>query len=109
MGETPYVSVSPWPNVKPEKYSEKVLETISFYEKIETDIKNIIKATKMSPKKAVIYVFPPELEKCLDLPSYLKRNLNLEAVVYATNDPNKFDPKDKSKSTRMGRPGIHLE
>ena len=63
----------------------------------------------MSLEKAVIYVVPSELETYSRLPSYLKRWLDIEAVVYATNDPNKYDPNDKAKAARAGRPGIYLE
>ena len=68
-----------------------------------------MKATKISPEKALIYVAPPELELYSRLPSYLRRRLDIEAVVYATDDPTTYDPGNRAKAARMGRPGIHLE
>jgi len=109
LGEEGYVSTASWPTVDLEKYNEKILDTMGKFLKVEEDIKNILKATKIIPKKAMIYVIPLELEKYSKLPRYLERHLNVEAVVYATNDPNRYDPENKAKAARMGRPGIYLE
>lgn len=109
LGEEGYVSIAYWPKINMAKYDEKILDIIKSYKKIEEDIKKIMKATKMTPTKAIIYVIPTELEKYEELKVYLKRRLKIETFIYATNDPNKYDPKNKAKSAKMGRPGIYLE
>jgi leucyl-tRNA synthetase len=109
LGERDYVSVTPWPKIEHIKYDTKVLQTMSSYQKIEEDIKKIIKATKHIPKKAFIYVIPPEKEIYKELEDYLKRRLKIDVSIYALNDPKKYDPKNKAKQTKRERPGIYLE
>ena len=96
-----------WPEVK--KYDSKVLETIEAYKKISEDVEKIKGIAKTSLSKAFIYLIPGELEKFRGLPAYLKRHSGLETIIFSTSDPSKYDPKNKSKSTKPGRPGIYLE
>ena len=109
LGENGYVLTASWPTADMEKYDDKILDTIEGFDKVEEDLKNILKATRIIPKKAMIYVIPPELEKYSNLPKHLERHLNVEVVVYATDDPDIYDPENKAKAARFGRPGICLE
>ncbi len=109
LGEESYVSTASWPIVDCEGYDKEILHVMDKYNEVEEDIKNIMKATNISPKKIVIYIIPPELEKYSKLPAYLKRRLDVDIVVYATDDPNKNDPENRAKAAKKGRPAIYLE
>jgi len=109
LKENGYVSVAAWPTVCPEKYHRKVLETINSYRKILGDIRKIEIVTKKAAERVYIYVIPSELEKFKELSSYLRRYMNVDVTIYATNDPSRYDPKNKAKTARIGRPGIYLE
>jgi len=40
----------------------------------------------------------------------LKRDFGFENVkVFMTSDPKKYDPEDKSKRAKFGKPGIFVE
>ncbi len=108
LGKKGFASTtSKWPEI--EKYDKQVLETMESYKKIAWDVEKIKGIAKNPVKKAFIYVIPPELEKFRELPSYLKRHVNLEVSVFSSSDPSKYDPKLKSKAAKPGRPGIYLE
>jgi len=109
LKENGYVSVAGWPTVCPEKYHREVLEAINSYQTILEDIKKIEIVAKRTTKIVYIYVIPSELEKFKELTSYLKRYMNVDVTIYATNDPSRYDPKNKAKTARIGRPGIYLE
>ena len=109
LGENGYVSAASWPAADKETYDAEILDTMDRFDKVEEDIKNILKVTKVIPKKAMIYVIPSELEKYSNLPKHLERHLNIEVVVYATDDAEIYDPDNKAKAARFGRPGIYLE
>ena len=39
----------------------------------------------------------------------IKKRTGLDIEVYMTNDKSKYDPENKSKKVKPGRPGIYLE
>jgi len=68
--------------------------------KLRSDISQIIKLTGRKNPKIYVYVLPKELKIYEDVDG-----INL----FAVNDKNKHDPKNKSKNVKPGRPGIYLE
>jgi leucyl-tRNA synthetase len=109
IGENNYVSVTSWPKTHFEEHHKKILEVIEKYDNIAEDIKNISKVLRTPVKKAFIYIIPPELSMYKDLASFLKKRLNIDVTLYANNNPNRYDPQNKAKQARKGRPGIYLE
>jgi hypothetical protein len=109
IGEDSYVSVTSWPKINSEEYYKKTLEVMEKYDEIAEDIKKISKVLRTPVKKAFIYIIPPELSIYKELATLLKRRLNIDVTLYANNNPNKYDPQNKAKQARKGRPGIYLE
>jgi leucyl-tRNA synthetase len=109
IGEDSYVSVTSWPKIHSEEYYKKTLEVMEKYDEIAEDIKKISKVLRTPVKKAFIYIIPPELSIYKELATLLKRRLNIDVTLYANNNPNKYDPQNKAKQARKGRPGIYLE
>lgn len=109
LKEEGYISIAAWPTIHPKKYDIEVLETKKIYEKIVEDIKNIQKSTKKAYKRAFIYVIPSEVEKFREIVDYIQNSMNLNTTIYATNDPTKYDPRNKVKTAKKGKPGIYLE
>ena len=76
---------------------EKEDEMVS---KLKSDINNIKKILNKENAKVYVYVLPNELS--------LYKSVEW-AEVFAVNDKNKYDPENKSKKVKPGRPGIYLE
>ncbi len=79
----------------------------------EEQIKQLIKCCKEirdAPRgisKVYVYVLPNELEFYPE--EELSRRIGKEVKIFAVNDRNKYDPTNKSKKARPGRPAIYLE
>jgi leucyl-tRNA synthetase len=109
VGEKMFASTTSWPQIDREQYNEEVLNIVEKYEEIVEDIRKIIKVTRIAPKKAYLYVIPPELEKYKEIYYYMHYHMNMKVMVYATNNRQKYDPEHKTKAARPGRPGIYIE
>ncbi len=67
---------------------------------MKSDIEQVKKLTGKTEAKVYVYVLPNELEIYKDI----------EGIqLFAVNDKNKYDPKNKSKKVKPGKPGIYLE
>ena len=109
IGKKPFISLEKWPEPDETKIDEQVERMEEAVNKTVDDIKEIIKITKKKPKKVCLYVIPKELD-------YFKENLlNFEQSfkcsfeIYAVNDPKKYDPENKAKKAKPGKPGIYVE
>ncbi|RLJ04854.1 MAG: leucine--tRNA ligase [Candidatus Aenigmatarchaeota archaeon] len=109
IGKKPFISLEKWPELDETKIDEQVERMEEAVNKTVDDIKEIIKITKKKPKKVCLYVIPKELD-------YFKENLlNFEQSfkcsfeIYAVNDPKKYDPENKAKKAKPGKPGIYVE
>ena len=60
-------------------------------------------------KKAFIYVLPQEKKLFLDNLEKVQAKVPVEIKLFAVNDKDKYDPTDKSKKTKSGKPAIYLE
>ena len=58
-------------------------------------------------KKVYIYTLPNESE--FYNVDNIRRRTEKEVVVYKVNDKDKFDPENKSKKAKPGKPAIYLE
>ncbi len=110
IGNKKLISLSEWPKPELRKINEKFDKQEQALDKIVSDIVNITKIVEARGEKkdkAFIYVLPNELE-FFDEKEITKRT-NKQVQVFAVNNPNKHDPKNISKKTKPGKPGIYLE
>jgi leucyl-tRNA synthetase len=95
-----FISLEKWPVIDEKKIDENLEEQEQAIKKLKSDIEQIKKLTGKKKPKVYVYVLPKELDVYG----------NVEGInVYAVNDKNKHDPKNKSKKVKPGRPGIYLE
>jgi hypothetical protein len=59
------------------------------------------------PKNIYLYVMPNELSIYNE--QALSKRINKQTKIFAVNDKNKYDPENKSKKAKPGKPGIYLE
>ncbi len=100
IGNKSFISLEKWPIADEKKIDKKFEEQEDAIKKLKADINNIKKITGKKNPKIYVYVIPKEL-------SIYE---NIEGVeVFAINDKNKYDPENKSKKVKSGRPGIYFE
>ena len=107
-----FVSLSEWPVADKSKIDEKIEKEEKLIEQTIEDINHVLKIVKEKGKRATklfVYVLPNEKNLFSENLDFIKNKINLEAKIFAVNDKNKYDPENKSKKVKPGRPGIFLE
>ncbi|MFH1787302.1 MAG: leucine--tRNA ligase [archaeon] len=100
IGGDGFISLAKWPEVDEEKINKKFEEQEQAVEKLVGDINQIKRITGKEKAKVYVYVLPNEIEIYKSI-----EGINL----FAVNDKEKYDPENKSKKVKPGRPGIYLE
>ncbi|MFH1608263.1 MAG: class I tRNA ligase family protein, partial [archaeon] len=99
IGNKNFITLEKWPVVDEKKINEKFEKEEEAIEKLGSDI-NYLK--KLTGKKGKVYVYV--------LPNEIEFYKNFEGIeLFAVNDKNKYDPENKSKKAKPGKPGIYLE
>ncbi len=110
IGNKNFISLAEWPVVDEEKINKRLEKQEQAVEKLVEDINHILKLVgKIKTKKVFVYVLPNEKKIYIESLDLIKKKTGLDAEVYAVNDKNKYDPENKSKKVKPGRPGIYLE
>jgi len=107
-----FVSLAKWPIYDKRKINEKLEKQEDMVIKTAEDINNIlriVKAKEKKIKKAVVYVLPNEKKVFVDGVEMIKKKTGIKVEIFAVNDKNKYDPRNKSRNVKPGRPGIYLE
>jgi len=108
IGNKGFISLEEWAVADEKKIDKKFEEQEKQVEKIIEDINNIIKIVGVK-KKVFIYTIPNEKEIYLDFSELIKKRTNLDIQIFAVNDKNKYDPKNKAGKTKQGKPALYLE
>ncbi len=113
IGKKSFISLEKWPVADLKKIDEKLEAQEKVVEKLIEDVNNIIKLVKEKQKKAVkrgfVYVLPNEKQIYAGKDDIISKRSNIKIEIFAVNDKNKYDPENKSKKVKPGRPGIYLE
>jgi len=95
-----FISLAEWPEVNEKKINERFEKEDELVKKLKIDIIHVKELTGKKDAKVYVYVLPNELE--------FYKNIG-GAKVFSVNDKKKYDPENKSKKVKPGRPGIYLE
>jgi leucyl-tRNA synthetase len=105
IGGKGFISLAKWPEFDDTKIKKKS-SSVNLDEKVVKDVKYIIGKFGKDAKKVYLYVVPFELDK---IDSKKIQNLvGKEVEVFSTADKNKYDPENKAKKAKPGKPGIYL-
>lgn len=104
-----FISFEKWPVADEKKINKKFEEEEKVIEKLVSDINHITQFIDKKSKKAYIYVIPKEEKIYFDNLNLIKKRTELDIKIFSVNDKNKYDPENKSKKVKPGRPGIYLE
>ena len=110
LGNKGFVSLSDWPKVDEKKINPEFDKIDEAMDKIVSDIMNILKiieSRKEKKEKVFVYVLPKEREFYNEFE--ISKRVGKEVKIFAVNDKNKYDPTNRAKNTKPGKPGIYLE
>ena len=100
-----------WPIYSEELIDKDIEKQDQIISNTLSDINNIInlinEKQKKRAKKIYLYVIPNEL--LIFNENKISNKLNLPVKIFTVNDNNKYDPENKSKKAKPGKPGIYIE
>jgi leucyl-tRNA synthetase len=110
MGKNKFIVFEKWPEFDSKKIDEEVLKEEDMFMKICEDIKQVI---KLSNKNKNLYLYvqtEKELKNLQQTTSFLKDEFSFENVkIFKFDDTKKYDPENKAKRAKFGKPGIYIE
>lgn len=110
IGNKSFISLEKWPAVDESKIDLKFEKQEQAMESIISDILNIskiIEARGEKKNKGYIYILPNEKD-FYDV-SEISTRVGKEIKLFLVNDTKKYDPKNISKKSKPGKPGIYFE
>jgi len=109
LGNKNFISLEKWPVADEKKINERFEKQEQEVKKLIEDINKIAKLLKKKSKKVFVYTLPNEKQIYQENINEIKKRTSIDIEVYAVNDKDKYDPENKSKKVKPGRPGIYLE
>ena len=109
LGSKGFISLQTWPIADEKKINERFEKQEREIRKLIEDINKIVKLLKKKPKKAFVYTLPNEKQIYQENIDEIKKRTSIDIEVYAVNDKDKYDPENKSKKVKPGRPGIYIK
>ena len=111
IGGKGFISLADWPVCDESKIDTQLEKQEQQVDNVISDIMNILKILRekegKEAEKIYLYVMPNELEVYSS--ERLSSRVGKSVQVFAVNDKEKYDPSNKSKGAKPGRPGIFVE
>jgi len=108
LGNRNFISLAEWPVAEEGKIDENLEKQEMAIENLIADINNILKITG-EKNKVFVYTIPKEKEIYENEIDLIKKRTNLDVSVFAVNDKEKYDPQEKAKKSKPGKPALYLE
>ncbi len=100
LGNKNFISLEKWPVADEKKIDKNLEKHEEMIEKLCSDIEEVKKLIGKKNPEVYVYVLPKEKEIYS----------GVEGIkLFAVNDKNKYDPENKSKKAKPGKPAIYLE
>ena len=113
IGNKNFLILEKWPKVDKKKIDERLERQEQLIMRLIEDINHIAKLIKekesKNAKKAFIYVLPNEKEIFNSEVDSIEKRTGFDIEIYSVSDKDKYDPENKSKKVKPGKPGIYLE
>jgi len=110
MSKTRLISIEKWPAYDEKKIDEEILKYEDALMNTFNDIKQVIKLSNKNKNLYLYVVSEKELLFVQEAIDFLKKELGFEKVkVFAIYDKEKYDPENKAKRAKFGKPGIYVE
>jgi leucyl-tRNA synthetase len=108
LGNKTFISLEEWPVADEKKIDESLEKQEKAIENLIRDINNVLKIVG-EKKKVFIYAVPNEKRIYGENADLINKKTNLDVSVYSVSDKDKYDPENKSKKAKPGKPAIYLE
>lgn len=108
MGNKNFISLEKWPIADDSKIDKNLENEGKLIEKIVDDINNIIKIVGKK-ENVYIYVLPKDSSVYKSNAREIEKRTGLNVRIFTVNDSEKYDPENKSKKVKPGKPGIYIE
>jgi leucyl-tRNA synthetase len=110
MDKKNFVCLEKWPEPDEKKIDMEILKEEDIFKKICEDVKEVIRLSKKNKKLYLYVLTEKELLTLQQSISFMKKELGFKDVkVFMTKDPKKYDPENKAKRAKFGKPGIYVE
>jgi leucyl-tRNA synthetase len=110
MKKKGFISTSEWPKADDKKVDKDVLQLEDMFKKTCDDIKEIIKLSGKMKKLYLYVVTDKEMVHFKEAADFLRKQYGFDTVkIFRKDDPDKYDPQNKSERSRFGKPGIYVE
>jgi leucyl-tRNA synthetase len=103
-----FIVTSDWPKFEEQKIDVNIEKQEEVVERLVKDIVNILQIVK-DKNKIFVYVLPNEKNIYDDNKKEIEKRVGKEIEIFAVNDKDKYDPENKSKKAKSGKPAIYLE
>jgi leucyl-tRNA synthetase len=103
-----FITLEKWPVADEKKINGNFEREEKEIANLVRDINHIKQIVKTKPKKAFVYVLPSE-QAYLENLDAIKKRTDLDIMISSVSDKKKYDPENKSKKVKPGKPGIYLE
>lgn len=109
LGNSKPISTHAWP--KTGKVDEEALRLEGEVKSLVDDLNNLMRIVKEKKKVAFIYtVKDDETDYLSEAADFIKERFGFEKVFVASvKDKKKYDPQNKAKKAKPGKPAIYLE
>jgi leucyl-tRNA synthetase len=108
LGNKTFVSLEKWPISDEKKIDEKLEEQEKVIENLISDVANIVKIVGVK-EKLFIYTLPNEKQIYENSIDTIKKKTNMHVSIFSVSDKEKYDPENKAKKTKPGKPSVYLE
>jgi len=110
IGNKGFISLEKWPQFEEKKINEDFEKQDEIVNKLINDINKIKGILSIKNPTTYIYTLPQEKDLFIGSKNLIVQNTgSVGAHIYAVNDKKKYDPENKSKKVKPGKPGIYLE
>ncbi len=109
LGNKSFISLEKWPVVNEKKIDDNLEKQEKAIEHLVEDVNHIQGLVKKKISKGFIYALPNEKDIYFAEIDLIKKRTNLNIEIFAVNDKQKYDPENKSKKAKVGKPAIYLE
>ncbi len=110
MGKSNLICLEKWPEFDERKIDTEILKQEEIFRKICEDIKQVVKLSKRNKDLYLYMSTEKELLSLQQSTSFLKKELGFEKVkIFLAKDSKKYDPENKAKRAKFGKPGIYIE
>jgi len=112
LGNKTFISLEKWPKFDSTKINPEFEKEERIIDDVVDDINNVVKIIKDKGKRVnrlYLYVLPNELKIYQTNKTIITKRTGLDTQIFSVTDKIKYDPENKAKKAKPGKPGIYLE